>query len=323
MLQYSFRPGAPAPRRTRTGLDQDWAVYSPIIDRPIIRWPDKARVALWICPCYVYYEFTPPADRWLNAWARTPAPDVAGYSRQEYGGRIGFWRMLEVLDKYNARCTAVVNSQALERSPEICRAMAERNWAIAGHGANNTRFVYGMSEDEERRYYREMLESVRSNTGVTMRGMGGSGPQAATESTPDLLAEAGFLYHTDWFCDDQPFPLRVRSGRLISMPYSVEMNDTLVFAAGGEADLFGEMIVRQFDQLYREGEQSGRVMCISLHPNLIGQPQRLRHLDAALAHINSHAGVWHATGDEIAAHYLEHCYDDAVRHLGARWTGAK
>ena len=64
------------------------------------------------------------------------------------------------------------------------------------------------------------------------------------------------------------------------------------------------MIVDQFDVLYREGAESGRVMAICLHPFIIGQPHRIGALDRALAHISAHDGVWKATGREIVEHYL-------------------
>lgn len=319
MLQYSFKAGAPATVPAGSEV-QPWLIYSALPDRPPIRWPGDARLALWVCPCFVFYEFVPPTNPWLNAWARTPAPDVMGYSRQEYGNRVGFWRMLEVLDKHAVKCTAVVNTQALEHFPEVTRAIVDRRWAIAGHGKVNTQFVYGYSAQEELNYYREMKSAVRRLTGVDMIGMGGAGPQAATPHTPDVLAEAGYRYYTDFFSDDQPFPLRVRSGRLISMPYTAEINDTLVFGAGGEADQFCTMIERQFEQLMRDAEHTGLVMCISLHPNLIGQPQRIRWLDRALAAVSRREGVWYATGDEIANYYLEHCYDAMVANLGDRWS---
>jgi len=117
--------------------------------------------------------------------------------------------------------------------------------------------------------------------------------------------------------DDQPFPLRVRSGRLIAMPYSVEMNDVSALATD-EADVFFDNAKRQFDCLYREGERSGRVMCMSLHPPLIGQPQRIRYLEQWLEYVTSFSDVWHATGAEIAEFYMTHCYDDAVRRLDDR-----
>jgi allantoinase len=321
MLQYRYRAGAPATRKTREGTDQSWSDYAPILGRPKISWPDNARVAVWVCPNVLSYEYLPPPDPWLDAWARMPQPDVLAYGRQDYGNRVGFWRMLDVLDRHDTPCTAVINTEALKRYPEIRDAVKERRWRFLGHGINNTRFIYGHDEAAEKAYYAEMRDTVLELTGMPMLGMGGPGPQSATENTPDILAEMGFLYHGDWYHDDQPMPLRVRSGRLISLPYAAEVNDAPFLGSAYEADDFCEVVKRQFDTLYREGAESGRVMCISIHPALIGQPQRAKYLDDALRHVFSHPGVWKTTGDAIAEHYMANHYDAALGYLDARRAG--
>jgi len=321
MLQYRYRPDAPATRRTREAGpdgDQTWSDYSPIIDRPKITWPGGKRVAVWVCPNVLSWEYMPPADPWLDAWARMPIPDVLAYGRQDYANRVGFWRMLDVLDKHDTPCTAVINTEALTRYPAIRDAAVERKWKYLGHGVNNTRFIFGHDEAEEKAYYTGMRDTVASLTGMQMIGMGGPGPQSATEATPDLLAELGFVYHADWYHDDQPMPLRVKSGRLISLPYAAEVNDAPFLGAAFEADDFLDVIKRQFDTLYAEGEHSGTVMCISIHPQLIGQPQRARYLDEALQYVFSHPGAWKTTGDAIAEHYMASHYDAALRYLDAR-----
>ncbi len=323
MLQYSYRKEAPPVAQARRERDQTWMDYWPIVGRPPIRWPGGAHLALWLCPCTLHFEFMPPADPWLDSWARMPPPDVLGYGRQEYGNRVGLWRLLEVLDAHKARCTAVVNAVALERYPDIAKAIAQRGWDVLGHGIVNTRFVYGLSPEEERAYYIDMRNRVQAATGVRMAGTGGPGPQAATEATIDILAELGFAYHGDWFCDDQPVPLRVRSGRLIALPYASEINDTGFLGMAFEADDFLEAAKRQFDQLYAEGAASGRILCVTLHPHVFGQPQRIRYLDDLLRYIGSFPDVWHATGAEIAAHYYAHHYDEALRHLDALRAGAR
>jgi len=320
MLQYSYRPNAPPTRRTRIGSDQQWVAYDPIVAREPIRWPNNAQIALWLCPAILDYEFAPPPNPWINPWARTPPPDVLAYSRQEYGNRVGFWRLLEIFDKYKVRSTAVVNVRALECYPDIAAAIVERGWDILGHGISNTRFIYDFDENAERDYYRKMLDRVESLTGVRMVGMSGPGPQAGTENTPDLLAEAGFTYQADWFMDEQPFPLRVQRGKLIAMPYSVEMNDVTALATA-EADVFCENVKRQFDRLYQEGTKSGRVLSIVLHPALIGQPHRIGYIERILAYITSFPNVWHATGAEIAAHYISNNYGLAVKRLEQTSTG--
>ena len=163
-----------------------------------------------------------------------------------------------------------------------------------------------------------MLRIIRDLTGIEMKGMGGPGPQAATENTPDLLAETGFLYYADLFHDDQPFPIRVKSGKLISMPYSVEVNDVPILSTAYEADAYLEIVRRQFDRLYAEG---GRVMCITVHPAVIGQAQRAKYVDLALQYVKSFPDVWFATGAQIAEHYMANCYDAVVERIKTwRWA---
>jgi peptidoglycan/xylan/chitin deacetylase (PgdA/CDA1 family) len=312
MLQYSYRPNFPPTRRTRTEADQSWVDYDPIVDRPPLHWPHGARIAVMICTAILDYEFVPPNNAWLNPWARTTPPDVLGYCRQEFGNRVGFWRVLSIFDKYKIRPTAVINVEALERNPEIVAAITERDWDILGHGVSNTRFIYDDDEASERAYYCDMLKRVEALTGVRMKGMGGPGPQAGTENTPDLLAEAGFLYQSDWSMDDQPFPIRVRSGKLIAMPYPADMMNDVTALAAAEADEYAANVKRQFDRLYREG---GRVLTIAIHPAVIGQPQRARYLEEIIDYVMSQPAVWQATGAEIAEYYLATCYDTALARL--------
>ena len=114
--------------------------------------------------------------------------------------------------------------------------------------------------------------------------------------------------------DDQPVPIKVNSGKLVSVPYSIELNDSTVFRQHYEGDYFSMICKAQFDQLYREGAESGRVMCIALHPFLIGQPHRIRFLEDILDYIMSHEGVWQTTADDIAEYYIANYYDQAVAH---------
>lgn len=310
MLQFGYRSvDVPAGERSP---GERWLPYSPIIRRPKLTWPGGARLALWVCPNVLHYESDPPADPLLEAWPRMPQPDVMAFGRQDFAARVGFWRVLEVLDRFPVRCTAVVNSAALLTQPDVCAAARERRWGMLGHGICNTRFVHALPEAQERAYWRAMREQVQRAVGVELIGTGGPGPQSATVRTMDLLAEEGFLWHGDWFCDDQPVPLQVRSGRMISLPYAQDTNDAPFLGTAFESDDFVDVVRRQFDRLYLEGADSGRVMCISIHPALIGQAHRIGHLQALLEYVCGFPGVWHATGDEIARHYLEH-FDEAVR----------
>ncbi|PON14382.1 polysaccharide deacetylase [Candidatus Entotheonella serta] len=287
-----------------------------MIDRPRLIWPNQARVALWVAPNVEHYEYLPEYEGHRNPWPRKTYPDAREYSYRDYGNRVGFWRMLEVLDAYGIKCCVSLNLAVLEHYPEIAAAMIERDWDFMSHGIYNTHYLYGYSEDREREFYRNNIETLKRHTGKTLKGML-SPAISGTANTPDLMAEAGLIYHTDWLHDDQPVPIRVNTGRLISVPYSIELNDSPLFRTHFEGEDFVQICKDQFDQLYREGADSGRVMCIALHPFVIGQPHRIHYLDELLRYVMSHDGVWQTTADEIAEYYLAHYYDQAVAHAAA------
>jgi len=298
------------------GLPPDRFDYCPIIDRPRIVWPNNARVALWVAPNVEHYEYLPEFDGVRNPWPRCPYPDVQGYSAFDYGNRVGFWRMLEVLDKHAIRCTVSLSLSVLYRFPEIRKAMLERNWDFMSHGFYNTAYMTTFSEAREREWLRDNVETFERHTGRRLKGFFGPS-SSCTAATPDLLAELGFTYHCDWLHDDQPIPLKVKTGRLISVPYTMEINDGPVLRTCGDTDYFAAICKAQFDRLYREGAESGRVMCIAIHPCWTGQPHRIRYLDEALGYILGHDGVWQTTAREIADYYYERYYDPMVAHVAA------
>ncbi len=290
--------------------------YCPIIDRPVITWPGGARVAFWVSPNVEHYEFLPEFDGVRNPYPRTPYPDVQTYASFDYGNRIGFWRMLDVLDRHRIRCTVSLSLGVLDHFPEVKEAMLERNWDFMSHGFYNTQFMTTFTEDQERAYIRDNVETFRRHTGRPLKGF--FGPSAScTERTPDVLAEAGIIYHCDWMHDDQPVPIKVKTGRLVSVPYSIETNDGVIFRTFCEGSYFVRLCKAQFDRLYVEGAESGRVMCIAIHPCWTGQPHRIKYLDEILGYIMSHDGVWQTTADEIAEYFIANYYDEVAAHAAA------
>ena len=299
-------------------LEPDRFEYSAIIDRPTIRWPNNARVALWVAPNIEFYEYLPPKGYGRDPWPRVVHPDVRNYAQRDYGNRAGFWRYLEVMDKHNIRCTVSLNVAILQHFPEIRKAMVDRNWDYMSHGIYNTRYLTNMPIEEEREFYKDTAKTIKDYTGKTLKGM--LGPSiTSTVNTPDLLAEAGLKYYTDWYHDDQPFPIKVKQGKLISVPYAIELNDLVsINGQGHDIAYFAQNIKDQFDWLYRQGAASGRVMCIPLHPYWVAQPGRSKLLDEALGYILSHDGVWQTTADDITEYYMAHYYDEMVAFLAAK-----
>jgi allantoinase len=285
--------------------------YSPIIQRPPIELPHGARVAVWAGVNVEHYEPGKPGLSIAPGTAElTPDPLNAGW--REYGPRVGLWRLMDILERHGIRPTALLNSDVCDVYPEIVAEGRRRGWAWVAHGKNNSTLQTGMSPDDERRYLTEVVETIERHTGRRPRGW--LGPFLAESfDTPDLLAELGLTYVCDWCNDDQPCPVRVKSGRLISVPYSIEVNDVPLFLDKGMSGPdFHQVVVDQFDALYEAGGTSGQVMAIGLHPFLTGVPFRLKYLVRALEHITAHDGVWLTTSDEIAEWYLRYHYDEAV-----------
>ena len=282
--------------------------YWPYADRPKIVWPNGAKIAFWVAPNIEFYEANPPINPKRSPGAR-PHPDVVPLATRDHGNRVGHWRMMEVMDKYKVRGSISLSVGLIEHHPEIIKECVDRNWEFFSHGIYNTRYSYEMDEAQERAIIEDSINTVQKATG--QRIVGYLAPALThTERTMDLLAEYGFLYTCDLFQDDQPQPIKVKSGRLISMPYSLEINDIIVYNSYlATPRRYGQMIKDQFDQLRTEGEKSGTVMCIPLHAYAVGQAHRMAPFEEALEYITSQPDVWVTTAREIAEYYYENYYD--------------
>lgn len=300
--------------------DTGYYDYWPYRDRPTLRWPNGARIAFWVAPNIEFYELAPPANAQRAPWPH-PYPAVPGYSIRDYGNRVGHLRQMRVLDKYGIRGSISLSAALCEHHPEIIALCRERNWEFFTHGIYNTRYTYGLSEAQERAMILDSIETIERATG--RRPAGYLAPALShSEVTVDLFAELGGLYTCDLFHDDQPTPLKVRSGKpFVSIPYSLEMNDTIAYVVNKvEPRRYGQMLKDNFDRLYAEGAQSGTVMCIPTHNYQVSCPHRLKAFEEALEYITGHSEVWVTTGREIAEHYLEHHYAQAaaaIAHVNA------
>ena len=259
--------------------------YSPIVDRPPVRWPNDARVALWVVPNIEHFHLE----------LTNPAPDVRNHSRRDYGNRVGIWRLMETLSKHGIRGTVALNGEVSRFYPRIMEEALKLRWELMGHGLTNSVMLTGLQRSEEAKVIAETRAAIEG-LGQRMRGWLGPG-LTETWNTLDLLREAGADYVADWVNDDLPY---VMDNGLVSIPYSIELNDMPLFNAPSiSIEDFHRRICDTFAVLYAEGATTPREMCIALHPFLIGVPHRIRWLDRALAYIRGHDRVWLATGGEI------------------------
>lgn len=298
-------------------MSPDRVPYSAITTRPKLTWPGGARLALWLVPNIEHYEYRPAPVRARDPWPRMPHPDVLGYSLRDYGNRVGLWRMVEAIDRHAMPCTVSLNLAVYEHFPEIKELCDSRSWDVLCHGIYNTQYHWGLEEAEERAIIADCVATYRRLTGRALRGWL-SPANTNTLNTPDLLAEAGITYYCDWFHDDQPFPMRVRSGRLITMPYSMDLNDGWNLRGAMDAEEFADGVIAQFDQLYEDGATTGRVMCLPLHPFVLGQPHRIAQFERILSHLKSRDDVWITTAGEIADWFIANHLPVLEEHLASQ-----
>ncbi|MBV9586858.1 MAG: polysaccharide deacetylase family protein [Alphaproteobacteria bacterium] len=279
--------------------------YVPINDRPKLKWPNGARLAVWIIPNIEFFPLT-LGIAGSPYTSQAPVPSVRAWAQRDYGNRVGIWRIMDVMQKRGIRASPTLNSDICDHHPQIVRAAVELGWEILGHNETNSRWLNQMEPEEEKPSIARTLSKIAALSGRKPRGWLGAG-LAETWNTLDYLANEGVQYIADWVSDDQPFFMTLDDGRkLVSIPYSYEINDSpFLYTRNGTIDQFVAAIKAQFDTLYAEGAHSGRVMAICLHPYLIGVPHRIQGLDDALGYIAAHDGVWFATGSEIVDAWLD------------------
>jgi peptidoglycan/xylan/chitin deacetylase (PgdA/CDA1 family) len=276
--------------------------YTPITRRPAYDWPNGRRLAVYIGLNLEHFSFGEGLGAELAPGG--PQPDVLNYAWRDYGNRVGVWRMLAQFEQLSLPVTVLLNSSIYDYCPEVVAPFRARGDEIAGHGRSNAERQSLLDEAGEARLIAETTAAIVAQEGSPPTGW--LSPWIAeSHVTPDLLAEAGYRYTLNWCHDDQPGWMRTRNGgRLLAVPYPQEINDIpAIVARRIEADSFADMIVDNFEEMREQAEAQPLVMGIALHPYIMGQPFRLRHLRRALTHIAKlRDDIWLCRAGEIADH---------------------
>ncbi len=278
--------------------------YVGIGQRPDYCWPDGARLAVYLGFNVEHFAFGEGLGATIGP--ASPQPDVLNYSWREYGNRVGAWRCLELFDQLSLPTGALINTALYDHCPELVAALVTRGDELIGHGHSNAERQGGFDEAGERALLAHCRQRMLAESHPAPQGW--LSPWISESPlTPDLLAETGYSYTLNWCHDDQPVAMRTRSGQpLWAIPYPQELNDIpMIVARQMDAQDFCQMIIDNFDEMLLQARQQPLVMGIALHPYLMGQPYRLRHLRRALEHlcrVRDHGEVWFTTPGAICRH---------------------
>jgi len=293
------------------GVDHEWFDWRLLQQSPPITWPKDKPLAVWINVSLQHYPLNQQGVPYKVPNGMTmPYPDLRHYSLRDYGNRVGVFRVADALQKNDVPATWTINAEVAQTKPWLVRHIASLHGAeIAAHGWHmDTLHHNGMSREEESALIqrcRNTLESVcnRQITGWL------SPARQQSWNTLELLSEAGFDYCMDWVNDDLPYPILPHKGKLHMMPLNTEIEDQFIMCNNLHSeDSWAQQVIDAVNFLQEEALhlKQGRMLGISLHPWLVGQPHRIACLERVLHHLQSQSGVWLSTAQSILTHWQNH-----------------
>jgi allantoinase len=278
--------------------------YSAIVDRPPLNLPGGARLVLWpIVNLEVWDISRPMARQVLPAPTGVPLlPDVANWSWHEYGMRVGVWRFFDLFKRRGIRPTLAINARVCEDYVRVAEEAKRERWEFMGHAYDQ---VPIHAQENQRDMIERSMNIIERFTGKRPLGWLGPGLTQTLE-TPDLLAAAGVKYIGDWVYDDEPDIIRTANGPLVTLPYTVELNDiAMMIVQHHESDYLFRRAIDAFDRLHAEGEHRAKIMAVAVHPYISGQPHRIKYLEAIYDYAAGFSGVLHWNGEEIFDWYMK------------------
>jgi peptidoglycan/xylan/chitin deacetylase (PgdA/CDA1 family) len=273
--------------------------YRPITDRPDFSWPGGKRLAIYFALGIEEYVFGEGITEDLFPGASKP--DYVNTSWRDYGNRVGAFRLIDLFHREQVPISILLNTEVYDHAPQLMDYARERGCAIVAHGLTNSDTLAGRLADDETAYLAAVAEKISEQEGEPPAGW--SSPWLAhTDNTADLLKKTGYRYVLDLGMDDQPVWLDTKDGKLLCIPYALELNDSsTVIGRQASATDFAQMIIDQFDEMLEQSAEQPLVMPIVVHSFISGQPFRLRALRLALAHVLARRDdVWLTTPDRIA-----------------------
>ncbi|MEO5830051.1 MAG: polysaccharide deacetylase family protein, partial [Rhodanobacter sp.] len=234
-----------------------------------------------------------------------PYPDLRHYTLRDYGNRVGVFRVLDALKKYGLQASLAVNGELAQRYPALLRRLHDTGFELLGHGWNMDSIHYGgLDAAREREWIERSLAALAPYASQPIRGWL-SPARSQSENTPELLRAAGLDWCADWVNDELPYAFNTREGELAIMPLSLELEDRFIVTEQLHAESeYADQVIDAIDFLLDEARRTGhgRMLAVNIHPWVMGQPHRIKHLERIFAHFAVHTdAIWNAAPSEILA----------------------
>ena len=277
--------------------------YSSLPNRAQYEWPNGTKLAVYVAMNIEAFSYGEGKGATIAPPEQAMSHSI--YSWRDYGNRIGFWRLMDMFDDLQIPVQHQLNTAIYDECPDIPERIRSRNDEFLGHGYTNSEEQGGLSEQKEKDLITECTATITKHEGKAPTGW--MSPWLSnSETTMDLLQEAGYRYVMDWTMDDQPIWIKTRGGKILSMPYPVEANDNrgIVWYRYTSSE-FTDMLIDNFDEMLEQTQRDGHpLVCpISLHPFVVGRPYRIRQLRRALEHILKYKDrIWLTRPGDICQH---------------------
>ena len=277
--------------------------YSSLPNRAQYEWPNGTKLAVYVAMNIEAFSYGEGKGAAIAPPEQAMSHSI--YSWRDYGNRVGFWRLMDMFDDLQIPVQHQINTAIYDECPDIPERIRSRNDEFLGHGYTNSEEQGGLSEQKEKDLITECTATITKHEGKAPTGW--MSPWLSnSETTMDLLQEAGYRYVMDWTMDDQPIWIKTRGGKILSMPYPVEANDNrgIVWYRYTSSE-FTDMLIDNFDEMLEQTQRDGHpLVCpISLHPFVVGRPYRIRQLRRALEHILKYKDrIWLTRPGDICQH---------------------
>ena len=225
-------------------------------------------------------------------------------SLYEYGSKRGFWRIHELFQKKKIPLTIFGVAMALERNPEVCKAIKNANYEIACHGWRWIDYQ-NISKSIEKKHMDLAIKAIKKIFG--QRPLGWYTGRCSPNTRELVMNEGGFLYDSDSYSDDLPYFEKRNNKKQLIVPYTLDNNDMRFATNQGfnSGDQFYNYLKDSFDVLYKEGETNPKMMSVGLHCRIVGKPGRLKSLERFLDYVLEHKDVWICKRIDIAKHWIK------------------